>query len=117
MQPTTSWQTTLPVLLYDMLPADPKTVKPAGEWNTIVIKVKDGKVTHTQNGKKVVQYTLWSKEWDDMVANSKFKDFQGFQEGISHEGVYRLAGSWLSDLVPQYQDSGIEVSYGLNLLI
>ena len=35
--------------LYDMLPADPKTVKPAGEWNTIVIKVKDGKVTHTQN--------------------------------------------------------------------
>ena len=54
-----------------MLPADPKTVKPAGEWNTIVIKVKDGKVTHTQNGKKVVQYTLWSKEWDDMVANSK----------------------------------------------
>ena len=76
--------------LYDMLPADPKTVKPAGEWNTIVIKVKDGKVTHTQNGKKVVQYTLWSKEWDDMVANSKFKDFQGFQEGISHEGYIGL---------------------------
>ncbi len=23
--------------LYDMLPADPKTVKPAGEWNTIVL--------------------------------------------------------------------------------
>lgn len=76
--------------LYDMLPADPKTVKPAGEWNTIVIKVKDGKVTHTQNGKKVVKYTLWSKEWDDMVANSKFKDFQGFQEGISHEGYIGL---------------------------
>ena len=49
--------------LYDMLPADPKTVNPAGEWNTIVIRVKDGKVTHTQNGKKVVEYTLWSKEW------------------------------------------------------
>ena len=31
--------------LYDMLAADPKTVKPVGEWNTIVIRVKDGKVT------------------------------------------------------------------------
>lgn len=76
--------------LYDMLPADPKTVKPAGEWNTIVIKVKDGKVTHTQNGTKVCEYTLWSKEWDDMVNNSKFKDFPGFTEGISKEGYIGL---------------------------
>ena len=52
--------------LYDMLPADPKTVNPAGEWNTIVIRVKDGKVTHTQNGKKVVEYTLWTSEWDKL---------------------------------------------------
>ena len=76
--------------LYDMLPADPKTVNPAGEWNTIVIRVKDGKVTHTQNGKKVVEYTLWSKEWDDLVANSKFKNFPGFTEGISKEGYIGL---------------------------
>lgn len=76
--------------LYDMLPADAKTVKPTGEWNTIVIKVKDGKVTHTQNGKKVVQYTLWTKEWDNLVANSKFKDFQGFSEGIAREGYIGL---------------------------
>ena len=76
--------------LYDMLPADPKTVKPAGEWNTIVIKVKDGKVTHTQNGTKVCEYTLWSKEWDDMVNNSNFKDFPGFTEGISKEGYIGL---------------------------
>ncbi len=76
--------------LYDMLPADPKTVKPAGEWNTIVITVKDGKVTHTQNGVKVVEYTLWTPEWDKMVANSKFKTFPGFTEGISKEGYIGL---------------------------
>ncbi len=76
--------------LYDMLPADPKTVKPAGEWNTIVITVKDGKVTHTQNGVKVVEYTLWTPEWDAMVANSKFKTFPGFTEGISKEGFIGL---------------------------
>ncbi|HEX2969590.1 MAG TPA: DUF1080 domain-containing protein [Bacteroidales bacterium] len=76
--------------LYDMLPADPKTVKPAGEWNTIVIKLQDGKVTHTQNGVKVVEYTLWTPEWDKMVQNSKFKTFQGFLEGISKEGYVGL---------------------------
>jgi hypothetical protein len=76
--------------LYDMLPADPKTVKPAGEWNNIVISVKDGKVTHTQNGVKVVEYTLWTLEWDALVANSKFKTFPGFKEGISKEGYIGL---------------------------
>lgn len=76
--------------LYDMLPADPKTVKPTGEWNTIVIKVKDGVVTHTQNGVQVVSYTLWSPEWDVMVAKSKFKSFPGFMEGISKEGFIGL---------------------------
>ncbi len=76
--------------LYDMLPADPKTVKPAGEWNTIVIRIKDGKVTHTQNGVKVVEYTLWTPEWDAMVQKSKFKTFPGFTEGISKEGYIGL---------------------------
>ncbi|MFO7670297.1 MAG: DUF1080 domain-containing protein [Bacteroidales bacterium] len=76
--------------LYDMIAADPKTVNPAGEWNNIVIKVQDGKVTHTQNGVKVVEYTLWTPEWDDLVANSKFRDFPGFTEGISKEGYIGL---------------------------
>jgi hypothetical protein len=76
--------------LYDMIAADPKTVNPAGEWNTIVIKVEDGKVTHTQNGEKVVEYTLWTPEWDKLVANSKFKSFPGFTEGISKQGFIGL---------------------------
>jgi hypothetical protein len=76
--------------LYDMLAADPKTVKPVGEWNTIVIRVKDGKVTHTQNGVKVVEYTLWTPEWDAMVQASKFKTFPGFIEGIAKEGLIGL---------------------------
>jgi hypothetical protein len=76
--------------LYDMVPADPKSVKPAGEWNTIVIRVKDGKVTHTQNGMKVCEYTLWTPEWNKMVENSKFKNFPGFTEGIAHEGYIGL---------------------------
>ncbi|MCJ7448944.1 MAG: DUF1080 domain-containing protein [Bacteroidales bacterium] len=76
--------------LYDMLAADPKTVNPAGEWNNIVIKMKDGKVTHTQNGVLVVEYELWTPKWDEMVANSKFKTFPGFIEGIAKEGYIGL---------------------------
>ena len=76
--------------LYDMIAADPKTVKPSGSWNTIVIKVKDGVVTHTQNGVKVLSYTLWTPEWDALVAKSKFKTFPGFTEGIAKEGYIGL---------------------------
>ena len=76
--------------LYDMLPAAPNSVKPAGEWNTIVIRVKDGRVTHTQNGMKVVEYTLWTAEWDALVQVSKFKTFKGFIEGIAKEGYIGL---------------------------
>jgi len=76
--------------LYDMIAADPKTVNPAGKWNTIVIKVKDGKVTHTQNGVRVVEYELWTPAWDALVQNSKFKTFPGFTEGISKEGFIGL---------------------------
>jgi len=76
--------------LYDMMAADPKTVHPAGEWNTIVIRVENGKVTHTQNGVKVVEYELWSPMWDEMVQKSKFATFPGFTEGISKEGFIGL---------------------------
>ena len=57
---------------------DPKTVNPAGSWNKVVIKVKDGQVTHTMNGVEAVKYTLWTPEWDELVQNSKFKNFPGF---------------------------------------
>ena len=85
--------------LYDLIAADPKTVHPAGEWNTIVIRVKDGKVTHIQNGTEVLSYTLWTPEWDEMVKNSKFKNFQGWTEGIDKDGFIGL------------QDHGAQVWY------
>ena len=76
--------------LYDMIAADPSTVNPAGEWNTCVIKVDDGKATVLMNGTEVVKYTHWTDEWDELVENSKFKKFPGFIEGISKEGYIGL---------------------------
>ena len=76
--------------LYDMLPALPQNAKPAGEWNNIVIRVENGKVIHTQNGVKVVEYELWTPEWYDLVSKSKFKDWPGFKEGPAKEGYIGL---------------------------
>lgn len=76
--------------LYDMLAAEPETAKPYGEWNTMVIRVKDGKATHTLNGVKVVEYELWTPEWKEMVANSKFKTWPGFIDGPAKTGYIGL---------------------------
>lgn len=53
-------------------------VKPAGEWNTARIVVNNGQVEHWLNGKKVVEYRLWSEEWNELVASGKWADFPGY---------------------------------------
>lgn len=58
---------------YDMqVPADLTVVKPAGQWNTGKIIVKDNHVEHWLNGKKMVEYEYGSTDWQVMVAKSKF---------------------------------------------
>lgn len=76
--------------LYDILPALPINAKENGQWNNIVIRVDNGKVTHTQNGVKVCEYTLWTPEWYAMVAKSKFKDWPGFNAGPAKVGYIGL---------------------------
>lgn len=60
--------------LYDMIPANPQNSKPAGEWNSSKIIVKGDKVEHFQNGVKVVEYTVRTKEWTDLLQASKFSE-------------------------------------------
>lgn len=57
---------------YDLHPLSEPAVKPAGEFNTVRLVVKNGNVEQYLNGKKVVEYTLWSPEWERMVKESKF---------------------------------------------
>lgn len=64
--------------LYDMISAAPETVKPAGEWNQAKIVSKDGHMEFWLNGNKGVEFQMHSPEWDNMVANSKFKDWKDF---------------------------------------
>lgn len=60
--------------LYDMIPAKPQNANPWGQWNKAKVVVKDGVVTHYQNGEKVVEYQLWTPEWTELLQNSKFSE-------------------------------------------
>jgi hypothetical protein len=71
--------------LYDLIPAVPQNSKPVGEWNHVKIMVYKGTVVHWMNGENVLEYHLWTEDWNNMVANSKFRDYEWFlntaQEG------------------------------------
>ena len=78
--------------LYDLVPASPQNAKPAGEWNKGGIMVYKGTVIHYQNGKPVVEYHLWTDDWKNMVADSKFASYDAFINagGENHEGYIGL---------------------------
>ena len=63
---------------YAMNPPAVKATKKPGEWNTTKIIVNKGHVEHWLNGKKVVDYTLWSNEWKKEKAAGKWKDAAGY---------------------------------------
>lgn len=60
---------------YDLHPAEKDFKKPMGEWNTARIIKNNDHVEHWLNGNKVVEYDLWSPEWEAKVKASKFKDY------------------------------------------
>lgn len=65
--------------LYDLVtPAEGKTMKPAGEWNTGRIWLRGGVLKHFLNGKAVVETRIDDQAWKDKIAASKFKPYEGF---------------------------------------
>lgn len=59
--------------LYDMIPANPKNTRPAGEWNSVRILSDGARMEYWQNGEKVVEFERWTAEWFSLVRNSKFE--------------------------------------------
>lgn len=76
--------------LYDLIPAVPQNAKPAGEWNTAEIKVYKGSVWHIQNGETVLEYHLWTPEWNELVAGSKFPELNPDWANVAAEGYIGL---------------------------
>jgi hypothetical protein len=62
--------------LYDMFaPNAKKRVKPAGQWNRSRLVFRGNHGEHWLNGVKVVDYELWTPDWERRVRESKFKDY------------------------------------------
>ena len=76
--------------LYDLIACKRETVKPAGEWNKVEIKLVNGKLDLYLNGENVVSTIMWDDNWKKMVAASKFKTMPGF-------GTYRKGRIDLQD--------------------
>lgn len=68
--------------LYDMSKPTKDVTKPAGEWNSIVIKIdhKANIGTVTMNGTQINEFPVNGAEWDALVESSKFKDWKKFGE-------------------------------------
>ncbi len=64
--------------LYDLIVSSEETVKPYGEWNQAEIIANNGKLDLLLNGKTIVSTTMWTPEWEALIAKSKFKDMAGF---------------------------------------
>jgi hypothetical protein len=64
--------------LYDLISCSNETVKPALEWNLAEIKSVNGKLDFYLNGENVVSTQMWDHNWNNMIANSKFKQWPGF---------------------------------------
>jgi hypothetical protein len=76
--------------LYDMIAVARDKVKPVGEWNQAKILIYKGLVEHWLNGEKVVEYHLWTPEWEAMVAKSKFPQYNPDWAKVAQEGFIGL---------------------------
>jgi hypothetical protein len=63
---------------YDLDAPSRDTTKAIGEWNELRVVVKGPHVEHWLNGVKVVEYELWSPEWEKKVKASKFAKWPGY---------------------------------------
>lgn len=66
--------------LYDMVAPSTDVSKPAGEWNTYVIRIdrKENRGSVIHNGTLITEFPLSGEGWNTMVANSKFADWEEF---------------------------------------
>lgn len=61
---------------YDMYYAkSEKNLMPVGDWNNSKIVVNNGHVEHWLNGEVVVEYQMWTPEWDSLKSVRKWKDY------------------------------------------
>ena len=90
--------------LYDLIGYPAEDIYPAGEWNLCVLEVNQtaNLARVTMNEKTTISFPLHGVEWDKMVDNSKFKDWEGF-------GKYRSGHIGLQDHSDQVSYRNIKI--------
>lgn len=85
---------------YAMYPAPNAEPRPVGEWNHARIIVNQNHVEHWLNGKKVVEYELYSDDWQKRKTAGKWKDYPGY--GLTKKGHITLqdhgSESWFKNI-------------------
>ena len=66
--------------LYDLVPPSNDVTKPVGEWNQTIIRIdhEANQGTVTLNGTVITQFPLHGEEWENLVSDSKFQDWDDF---------------------------------------
>jgi len=75
---------------YALYPSPEGHLKPVGDWNLTRIVARGAHVEHWLNGFKLVEYELWSPDWEAKVLASKFKDWPNY--GRAKRGHIALQG-------------------------
>ena len=75
---------------YGLYPSPPGHLKPVGEWNKARIVANGAHVEHWLNDVKLVEYELWSPDWEAKVASTKFKAWPKY--GRAKRGHIGLQG-------------------------
>jgi len=82
--------------LYGLYAAPAGVVKPAGEWNAVRIVANGTHVEHWLNGVKVVEYELWSPDWERRVRESKFKEWPAYGRAKRGHIALQDHGDWVA---------------------
>jgi len=75
---------------YALYPSPVGHLKPVGEWNRTRIIAKGSHIEHWLNGVKLLEYELWSPDWEGKVKSSKFAMYPNF--GRAKKGHIGLQG-------------------------
>jgi len=75
---------------YALYPSPAGHLKPVGEWNRTRIVAKGPHIEHWLNGVKLLEYELWSPDWEARVKSSKFAMYPNF--GQAKRGHLGLQG-------------------------
>ena len=81
---------------YAIYPSPSGHLKPVGEFNATRIVARGAHVEHWLNGFKLLEYELWSPDWEAKVKASKFAPYAHF--GRAKRGHFGIQGDHEGDL-------------------